>query len=374
MPAKAKLIIASSENCADLFWATRFSVPDPIVFIQIGGKKMLIASDLEFGRAQKEAAVDQVLSYSQLQKKLYQLGKKKVLELDILEHLLKGKGVREIEVPSYFPIRYAKALEGRRFRLHPMPDPFFPERQFKTKEEKNQIVKSLRSTERAIRFAIETIKKTKVRSQKLYLGGTLLTSDLLRKMMELKMMEDGCLGRHTIVASGRQAADPHCIGNGPLYPNQTIVLDVFPKSIKSGYYGDITRTVFKGRAPDRLKEMYNAVKEAQRKGISMVRHGVDGSKVHRAVQAVLESHGFKTGYDNGRPEGFIHGTGHGLGLDIHEPPRVNRFPEKLKTGYVVTVEPGLYYEKLGGIRIEDVVYVTRNGCEVLTKLPRQFEV
>lgn len=106
----------------------------------------------------------------------------------------------------------------------------------------------------------------------------------------------------------------------------------------------------------------------------MIRHRIDGSKVHQAVQQTMESKGFRTGYRNGRPEGFIHSTGHGLGLDIHEPPRISRLPEILKKGTVVTVEPGLYYEKIGGIRIEDVVYVTEKGCEVLTKLPRQFEV
>ncbi|MBI2083246.1 MAG: aminopeptidase P family protein [Deltaproteobacteria bacterium] len=374
MSKKAKLIIANSENCSDLYWATRFFVPDPIIFFEIGGKKRLIASDLEYGRAKKEASVDQVISYSQYQKKLRRNGANKIQELDILDALLKEERVREIEVPSYFPIRYAEALRQRKYRLRPLPDPFFPERQFKTKAEKNEIVKSLRATERAIQFAIETIQKTRVRSKKLYLGGTVLTSELLRKMMELKMMEEGYLGRHTIVACGRQAADPHCIGTGPLYANQSIVLDVFPKSTKSGFYGDISRTVIKGRASDRLKEMYHAVQSAQKKGISMIRHRIDGSKVHQAVQQTMESKGFRTGYRNGRPEGFIHSTGHGLGLDIHEPPRISRLPEILKKGTVVTVEPGLYYEKIGGIRIEDVVYVTEKGCEVLTKLPRQFEV
>jgi Xaa-Pro aminopeptidase len=77
---------------------------------------------------------------------------------------------------------------------------------------------------------------------------------------------------------------------------------------------------------------------------------------------------------DGKPQGFIHSTGHGLGLDVHEAPRVSKLSQQLKAGHVVTVEPGLYYEKLGGIRIEDVVYVTKTGCEVLTRIPKIFEL
>lgn len=369
----ARLIIASSENCSDLYWATRFYVPDPVIYFEWRNKKFLVASDLELGRAQKEARVDQVLSYSECVKKLKKKGREKIAEGDVLDLLFQERKIRALEVPSYFPFRQAEILRKRGYRLR-SADPFYPERAVKTSEEKRAIVEAIRATEAGIEAAVDVLKRSKIKKGKIYRNGTLLTSEVLRRVIETRMMEKGALGEHTIVACGRQAADPHCRGFGPLYANQPIVLDVFPRSARTGYYGDVTRTVLKGRASEPLKKMYAAVKKAQEAGIRMVRHGIPSSKVHEAVCRSLEKSGFKTETIRGKPQGFIHGTGHGLGLDIHEAPRVGRTDEKLRKGNVVTVEPGLYYDDLGGIRIEDDVYVTRTGCENLTRAPKIFEI
>lgn len=370
----ARLIIANSESCADLFWATRFFVPDPIIYFEFRGKKYLVASDLELGRAKKEAQVDRVFSYSEFERRLRQSGRNPIREGDLLDFILRERGIRRLEVPSYFPVRQAEILRKKGYRIDPLPDPFFPDREVKSRKEKDEIVKSLRATEAGIQAAIDVLKKAKIRQGKIYRNGTILTSEDLRRVIEIRLMEEGAIGQHTIVACGRQAADPHCVGFGPLYANQPIVLDVFPRSAASGYHGDITRTVLKGQASEALQKMYAAVKKAQEKGILAIRHGVDAARVHGAVSRSLEESGFKTGLIDGKPQGFIHSTGHGLGLEIHEAPRVSRLSNRLKKGNVVTVEPGLYYEKLGGIRIEDVVYVTRTGCEVLTKIPKVFEI
>ncbi len=370
---QARLIIATSEQCADLYWATGFYVPDPIVFLEHQGKKILVASDLEVSRAKKEARVDLVLSVSVYERKIKQSGRKRS-EGDILDLVLRERKIETLQVPSYFPLRQADTLRKRGYRLETVLDPFYPEREIKTLEEKKNITQALRATEAGIQAAIEVLKKCKIKSGKIYKNGSALTSETLRQVIEMKMMEEGALGQHTIVACGKQAADPHCRGFGPLYANQTIVLDVFPKSMSTGYYGDITRTVLKGRAPETLKKMYAAVKKAQETGINSIRNGVDAAQVHGNVNRILEECGFPTGYVKGKPQGFIHSTGHGLGLDIHEAPRVSKLSNKLVTGNVVTVEPGLYYENLGGIRIEDVVYVTKKGCDVLTQLPKVFEI
>jgi Xaa-Pro aminopeptidase len=265
-------------------------------------------------------------------------------------------------------------LRKRGYKLEAVPDPFYPEREIKSLEEKRHITEALRATEAGIEAGIEVLKKSKIKNGKIYRNGSVLTSEELRKVIETTMMQRGALGQHTIVACGKQAADPHCRGSGPLYANQTIVLDVFPKSMATGYHGDITRTVVKGRASETLKKMYAAVRKSQETGIKTIRNGIDAARVHSQVSRVLEDAGFKTGLMNGKPQGFIHSTGHGLGLDIHESPRVSRLSNTLRTGHVVTVEPGLYYERLGGVRIEDVVYVTKKGCEVLTRIPKVFEI
>ncbi|QQR79594.1 MAG: aminopeptidase P family protein [Deltaproteobacteria bacterium] len=367
----ARLIIASSENCADLFWATRFHVPDPIVFFETRGKKYMIASDLEVGRAQKEADVDYVLSYSAYDEKLKRKGVKRKSG-DITAFILKEKGIKHLIVPSYFPLASAENLKAFGFKVTVQTDPFYPERQYKTLEEKKNIIEAIRATEAGILEAIRIVKTSKIKAGKIVYQNKVLTSETLRRIIEIKMLENGALGQHTIVACGKQAADPHCRGTGPLYAHQTIVLDVFPKSIRTGYYGDVSRTILKGHASDAVMKMFEAVRDSQAVGVKSVRHGVDAAVVHKKVSDVLEQHGYKTFTKNGKPQGFIHSTGHGLGLDIHEAPRVSRLSNILEKGMVVTVEPGLYYEELGGVRIEDDVYVTQTGCENLVKIPKQF--
>lgn len=370
----ARLIIANSEQCADLYWATRFYVPDPIPYFEFQGKSFLIASDLEYGRAKKEADVDTVYSYSECEKQLKKAGVEKPNSIDVLNDLFRKRKIRVLEVPSYFPIGFAEPLRKKGYRIIPVRDPFFPEREIKSQQEKKSIIETLRATEAGIQAAIDVLKKSKIKNGKIYRDGKILTSEALRSVIEMTMLERGAIGQQTIVASGRQGADPHCRGSGPLMAHTPIVLDVFPKSIRTGYYGDITRTVLKGKASESLKKMYFVVRQSQEAGIKKVRAGIDAAQVHGEVCKVLNASGFETGVLNGKPQGFIHSTGHGLGLDIHERPRVSRLSEILKVGNVITVEPGLYYEKLGGIRIEDVVFVTKAGCEVLTKIPKVFEI
>jgi Xaa-Pro aminopeptidase len=176
------------------------------------------------------------------------------------------------------------------------------------------------------------------------------------------------------VACGEEGCDPHNQGSGPLAPDQPIIIDVFPRDTRSRYFADITRTVVKGRASAQVRRMYEAVAAGQAAALADIRDGVAADMVHRKVQATLEGFGFRTGEENGRMQGFFHGTGHGLGLEIHELPRVSKLPVALRSGHVVTVEPGLYYPGHGGVRIEDVVVVTGTGCRNLTTYPKTLEV
>jgi Xaa-Pro aminopeptidase len=245
----------------------------------------------------------------------------------------------------------------------------------KSEEEIALLTQSLRVTEAALASAIELIRTSEVKADAaLWIGGKPLTAELLRKAMHLTMMEQDCVAQHTIVACGAQAVDPHNEGSGPLTANVPIVMDVFPQHARSRYFADITRTVVKGKAAEKVKRMFAAVKEGQEIAFRMIKDGVDGSTVHKAILDSFDSLGFKTGEQNGRMQGFFHGTGHGVGLEIHEPPRVSAKPDLLKAGMVVTVEPGLYYLDAGGMRIEDMVVVTKDGCRILTGAPKVLEV
>jgi Xaa-Pro aminopeptidase len=177
------------------------------------------------------------------------------------------------------------------------------------------------------------------------------------------------------VASGDQCVDPHNEGSGRILANTSIIMDIFPRSQKTGLFGDISRTVVRGKASERLKAAYRCVEEGQEIGFRRIRDGVDAFGIHTEILAYFEANGFSTGMIDGRMQGFFHGTGHGLGLDIHEAPGINsRNHTILKTGHVVTVEPGLYYSGMGGVRLEDVVLVTKTGCKNLVGIPKILEV
>ncbi len=370
MKNSAELIFADSENDANLFYATKFLVPDPVLFIRTGGKKYLILNDLEVDRGKKEAEVDSVYSSSELSKKIKSKTGKSPTTLEILAWFLKDKKVSELILPHQFPAFVAAELQKRKFKISFRADPFWKNRILKTKEEKEAIKFALKQTGKAIQKAYELLKESKIKGNKILYQQKVLTSEKLRSVIDQYLLENNCLAQNTIVAGGEQGVDPHNRGSGVIPANQTIVMDVFPRSIKSRYHADMTRTVIKGNPTPEIKKIWMAVKEAQERAIDQIKDGINGQKIHEGILNYFESKGFKSGKINGRMQGFFHGTGHGLGLDIHEPPRISKTAEVLKEGMVVTVEPGLYYAGIGGVRIEDVVYVTQKGCEVLSSCPK----
>ena len=371
----AKLIIADSEKNANLYYATRFLAPDPFIFAQINGTRIMVMSDLEVDRARAQAKVDEVLSFAKVAQQARRGGVAEPTMMDVVSEVLKGHAVKEVEVPSDFSVVHADALRKRGYTVQPKADPFFPERMIKSEEEIALLVQSLRTTEEALETAIELVRNSEIKPDgALWIGGKPLTAELLRKAMHLTMMERDCVAQHTIVACGVQAVDPHNEGSGLLRANEPIVMDVFPRHAASRYFADITRTVVKGTASEKVRRMFAAVKEGQEIAYRMIKEGVDGSAIHQAILGSFERQGFKTGEQGGRMQGFFHGTGHGVGLEIHEPPRVSPKSDILKAGMVVTVEPGLYYLDAGGMRLEDMVVVTKDGCRVLTEAPKVLEV
>ena len=374
MTDAALLIVASSEQDANLYYATRFWAPDSFIFTRIGGRNILVMSDLEVDRARAESSVDEVLSMSKLQQQARKAGALSAGTAEVLDLLFKEHGVKQAEVPATFPVALADRLRMMGYTLKIRHDPFFPERMAKTPKEVEHIRESVRLTEEAIRSAIEVIAHSEIHGEELWLRGRPLTSELIRKTLHLTLMGSDMLAKETIVAGGTQACDPHCIGSGPLRAHWPIVLDVFPVSMKTRYFADITRTVVKGKPSEKVKTMHRLVLEGQEIGFKMLGPGVNGKEVHQAILSHFEKNGFKTGEVGGRMQGFFHGTGHGLGLEIHEAPRVGGVNDLLQEGQVVTVEPGLYYLDAGGIRIEDDVLITAGGCEVLSSFSRVLEV
>ncbi len=392
---RAQLIIADSEKNANLYYATKFLAPDPFIFIQLDRRKLLVMSDLELDRAKAQAKVDEVLSYTYFSRQAKQRLNSVPSMMDVVDELLKSYQIRTLEVPLDFSIWHADGLRKRGYEIVPKPDPFYPQRLVKSEEEIAYLTQTLRATEEALESAIKLIKNSEIKADGTLwigrqssdwrhflaseegagsVGGKPLTAEMIRKVLHMQLMERDCVGQHTIIACGIQAVDPHNEGSGPLKAHEPIVMDVFPQHAVTRYFADITRTVVKGTASDTVRKMFEAVKEGQEIAFRMIKDGIDGAAVHRAILDSFDSLGFKTGEQNGRMQGFFHGTGHGLGLEIHEPPRVSPRPDILKAGMVVTVEPGLYYADAGGMRIEDTVVVTHDGCQVLTESPKVLEV
>jgi len=372
----ACLIYSASESDANMLWATRFFAPDPFIFIQKRNKTCLVMNDLEVDRAKSQADVDRVLSYSEYVKRWQQRGTQFPSAAEVLLEVCKDLRITGVEVPSTFPLGLADQLRNFGITVRPKPDPFWPDREFKTENEVRFISESLRAAERGMEAGIDAVRRSEIRKNGyLYLDGTRLTSEILKRIINTTIMAQGYVPSHTIVASGGQCVDPHNQGSGPIRANTSIIMDIFPRSQKTGYFGDITRTVVRGRASDRLKHAYYCVERGQEIAFRRIRDGANAYEIHNEILNYFKAEGFDTGVVKGRMQGFFHGTGHGLGLDIHELPSFGlRNKNPLRRGNVVTVEPGLYYEGMGGVRLEDVVIVTKTGCRNLVDIPKRLEV
>ena len=371
---QAALIVAPSEGDANMLYAVGFFVPDPFIFFQHRNAKYAVLSDLEIDRAKKQAQVDRVLSLSLYQKKLRKLGKTPTMA-DILDLLFRERGIRSLVVPANFPALLSDQLRAKGFSVQIKRDPFWDQRETKNHREVKQISESLRVATLGLQAGIRMLRRTKSkRDGYLYLNGARLTSEMLKTAVNTTIMAQGWLPSHTIISSGNQCVDPHHEGSGPVKANTSIIFDIFPRSQQNGYFGDLSRTVVRGRASEKLKEIYATVQAGQKIGFDQIRDGINGKQVHQNILDLFEARGFHTGRINGRMQGFFHGTGHGLGLDIHEAPRIAPVDATLRTGHVVTVEPGLYYLGVGGVRLEDVVLVTSKGNRNLTDCPQFLEI
>ncbi len=376
MKSETLLMFADSESDANMLYATGLFVPDPFVYLDFGRRPTLVMSDLEVDRARAQAPDCDILSLSEIQQQLRANGVKFPRSAEVIRELLRGKKIRHVTVPENFPLGLARDLEKLGVGVKPRAGTFFAEREIKSAAEVKKISAALMMAEVGMAEAMQVLRLSKIGAgRRLNYRNAPLTAERLRGVIDTAILHAGGLAANTIVAGGRQGCDPHERGFGPLRAHEPIIIDIFPHSQATGYFGDITRTVVRGRASEAVQKIYETVKHGQKIAFTKVRAGASTSAVHRAVQIYFEQQGFATGKHNGRMQGFFHGTGHGLGLEIHEAPRLGATSiGELKTGQVVTVEPGLYYPEIGGVRLEDVVLVTPTGNKNLTKFEKVLEL
>jgi Xaa-Pro aminopeptidase len=373
LPAKEVLLYAAPDHNADILYFGGVFAPDPFIAFSSKGRRLAVASQLEFARVRKEGRFDEVFSLEEVIVQSRKAARKPFqYPGTLIAWLARRHGIRSFRVAGDFPVGVARQVEECGIRLEVAEGMLLPERERKTDEEARLVKAGNAASAAGFRVVEKYLREAEIRKGYLYHGGRRLTSEQLREAIGVECLKLGALANNTIVAGGDQACDPHCRGSGPLRANQLIIVDIFPRVQETGYHGDMTRTYLKGKASEAQKALYNAVLEAEQSALKEHRAGKSGTLIYRQVHQQFESLGYRTGRSNGVPVGFIHGLGHGLGLEVHEPPRVNAEGSRLKAGQVITVEPGLYYPGLGGVRVEDVVRVGKDGPEMLSRHPYRW--
>ena len=367
------LMVGNSNN-ADIYYATRFFASDGFAYFHTKeGAETILVSDMEKGRAEIESRVSDIrtLQGCDYRSKAKERKDPSLAYCDCLADILQKEGARRVAVPRDFPYHIAQTLKEEGFSIEAIKSPFAELRSRKDPTEIEAIKKVQDACNKAMKAAVEMVKKSEDVEGILNYRSFALTSEILRKEIDMTLLEHGCEAENTIVAGGTGSANPHWEGAGPLKANEPIVVDIFPRSKKDRYYADMTRTVLKGEPSEKLADMYEAVLEAQNAGIEMVKPGIKCSDIHNKVCDVFKERGYDT-IREGSNVGFIHSTGHGVGLEIHELPSIGDSDVELKEGNIITIEPGLYYPDLGGIRLEDLILVSADGFENLTEMEKKF--
>ncbi|MBI4272890.1 aminopeptidase P family protein [Candidatus Uhrbacteria bacterium] len=366
--------LGSSAFCADLLWCSAFKVPDPVTLVEIDDTRILLTSSLEVARAQKEAKVDEVVLIEEYAQRAREEG------VNPLIIFLRERGVGSVMVPGSLGYDLGGKL-SKHFSVNVCIEQFYPERTIKKEFEIAEIAKAQVAVDHALDEVRTILSDAHINGDYIFhrtFGDTPITSEHIRDGIEHALYKEGYLALDTIVACGVQAADPHMRGDGPLYARQPIVLDIFPRSRSSLYFTDCTRTFFKGEPSGEMIALYENVREAQEGALEKIRAGVDGFDVYTWVRENFDKKGYSTNTQAHPVHGFIHGLGHGVGLEIHEAPRLGACHAILQEGMVVTVEPGLYYPQAqgsipaGGVRIEDTVVVTKEGNKNLSSFSKDL--
>lgn len=363
-----RVLISNAQTAADIRYETGVEPPENTLFIQKGTRRTLVVSRMEANRMRRLVSPGICVATPE------QINAEKNGGPDSWIHALVPRGV--VSIPFSFPAGMAERLREKGYDLKIDPPPAHRKREIKRDAEIQSIRLAQRAAAEAVKCAIHSIASAPIGKKGLLRKGRgPLTSETVRAVILARLAEKGFRAPDTIVACGAASSDPHERGHGPLRAGEPIVIDVFPQSELNGYWGDITRTVCRGPAPAALKKQYHAVKAAQAAQLKMLKAGVRADAVHRAGAGLMTARGFITQTVDGRPQGFIHGTGHGVGLEIHEAPGISPANRKtLRAGHVVTIEPGLYYPETGGVRIEDTVLITQDGFKMLAPCQKRLEV
>ena len=377
------LLFAAPTVNADMRWFSRFKAGDPFPAFSHRGKKVGLLPLLEVGRAKTESDFDVILNLTEMIKEARARDPKAGVA-EVIALAAKARGIRRFTVPHDFPAGLWERLrelglkldlpgKGRDERAAPQ---VFPQRAIKDKVDAAGIAAGNRGSSAAFTAVERILRASTIKGKWVRWKGRVLTAEDLHAAAHQAVLEAGCINDHgLIIAPGDQAVDCHAAGTGPVPAHEPIVVDIYPRHIATGLYGDMTRTYLKGRASPERRRMIQTVKDAHAAALKALRAGVTGAAVYAAAADLIKARGYFTGKRKGAYVGFFHGLGHGLGFDVHEAPNLSpSFHQPLQAGHVVTIEPGLYYPGLGGCRFEDVALVTKTGHKLLSRHPYAWEI
>ena len=362
-----------------LYHRLRFSVGDPVALIEQEGNATLILRDIEMDRARQKARVQQVYCPADFSPSEGLSGDRETATAQALSEYLRQHKISDVETDRSFPMSFVHEVTKAGIELTYNPLLGVNERRAKDEQEIAWLRTAQGTTAKVMTQACQLVANASANADgSLQHEGDPLTSERLQALIDIWLLKRGFSNPGSIVACGPQASDCHHHGSGPLRTEQPIIIDIFPCDKATRYNGDCTRTVVHGTIPDAVTRMHQAVVEAKRAGMRATRIGTTGEAVHRATIEVITQHGFlaerPTGALTSEIPTMTHGTGHGIGLEVHEPPLLDFKGPELVCGDALTIEPGLYSPLIGGVRVEDLVIVTETGCESLNpELPEGLE-
>jgi Xaa-Pro aminopeptidase len=368
-------LVDADATDSDQRYLSGYDAPDPYVTLYGDGEAALLVSGLEYARAERTARADAVCRLADygFQEKAEDLGRAEARRA-VVAAFCADFGVESVAVPDRFPLGTADGLREREVRVTVDDEEVVGDiRAVKTDPEIEHVERAQRANEAAMRAAEELLADAEVEDGTLHRGDDPLTSERVKEEIEVTLLRHGCGLDETIVASGTDAAEPHERGSGPIGADDPVIVDIFPRDKETKYHADMTRTFCRGTPDEAVEEFYAATEAALDAALDAIEPGATGEAVHDAACDVYEERGYPTlRSDESAETGFIHSTGHGVGLDVHELPRLGPGGEELEPGHVVTVEPGLYDPDVGGVRIEDLVVVTEDGYRNLTDYGREW--
>lgn len=367
------LIYGDTMRSPELRHEIPVGVPDPFLYAEVDGVRHVAVSSMEAPRLRGLGIEVHLLDEFGLD----ELRASGMPLAEIVDQLAlraaRGLGIERAAVPVGFPVGIADLLRSGGIELTPERDLFDDRRRVKNTAELAGIRRAQAAAEAGMGAARDLLRRA-TGTGVLQVDGEPLTSERIKIAMSQAFVEHCASADEFIVSHGAQSAIGHEMGAGAILAGEPIVIDCWPRDNESACYADMTRSFVVGHIPDELAEWHRLVKEALDRAYSELRPGIIGREVFDGSCEIFEAAGYPTQRTKtpGKPleDGFFHGLGHGVGLEVHEEPGLGFTTRKpLVAGDVVTIEPGLYRSGFGGVRLEDLVLITADGAENLTDFP-----